>query len=206
MQITVDKKRMDKKDIIILIPDWGFPEPAFNGFKKEIPKSFGYLNYHYTEDMLNSDPVLSKKYCLRLMKKMECDLRQLNKEQKRNFYIYAQSFGVIFAAYLADHIKIKKVVYVVPGKNLAESFWHGVHTQHLKKEMQKNKITLKKLKKIWKEISPDYHLKNKAKEAKYLVKLSTNDTIIPYKNGRKLIKLLKKRNLDLNYMKECYPI
>ena len=176
-----------------------------SGLKKEVPKDFGYIDYNYTEDMLNSDPVLTKKYCLKLMKKIEKDLKQLKKIQKRNFYLYAQSLGVIFAAYIADNIEIKKIIYVVPGQNLAESFWYSTHTQQLKKEMQKNKITIKKLKKLWKEISPDYHLKNKAKKANYLVKLSVNDTLIPYKNGRKLINSFKKKKFGFKLHEGILP-
>jgi len=205
MKIIVDKKRINKDKIIIIIPGWKFPEIVFKEFKKEIPQEFGYIHYCYSSDLLNSDPQSTKKNCLRLMEKIEKDIHKLNKIKKRKIYLYAQSLGGIFAAYIADKIDTEKIIYIVPGENLAESFWKSTQTQDLKKEMQRKGHNLKKLKKIWKKISPDHHLKNHAKNAFYLIKLSIHDTIIPYEQGKKLIALLKKRKFKYELKEGFLP-
>jgi len=201
MKITVTKKRTGKKDIIILVSAWGTPKFIFNKIKHKIPKNFGYIHYHYTYDILNTDPYLTKRYFLKLMNKMVKDLKLLNKKRKRNFYSYAQSLGGVFAAYLLDKIDIKKSVFILPGDNLADCVLNGKETLKIKNEMEKNKITLKKLKKLLKEISQDTHFKNKAKNVKYYIKLSVNDNVVPYKNGLKLIKIFKKKNFTFELYK-----
>jgi hypothetical protein len=62
--------------------------------------------------------------------------------------------------------------------------------------MEQNVVTLKKLKILWKEVSPDYYFKSKAIKSKYLIKLSKKDTAIPYKNGIKLVSLFRQKNID----------
>lgn len=84
---------------------------------------------------------------------------------------------------------------IVPGYNLAEAFWLGEGTSNLKQEMvKKYKMTLEKLKKQWKDISPDYYF-NKNTETDFNIILSLEDKVIPIKNGKKLINFLKNENI-----------
>jgi len=205
MEININKKRLNRKDIIILIPPWKAPKLIYKKIKKMIPENFGYIDYRYSKDILNADPWLTKKYFLKLMNKIIFDLNTLNKKIKRNYYIYAQSLGGVFGAYLLDKIDIKKGVFIVPGDNLAECVWNGTETNYLKKEMQKNGMTLKKLKIIWKGISQDSHFKGKAKNTKYFIKLSIKDTVVPYENGLKLIKIFKKRKFEFELHEGILP-
>ena len=196
MNIIAKNKRINKKDIVILVPHWPAPTYFFNLVEKTIPRNFGYLSYYYTRDLLNPNPSLTKKYFLSFINKIIHDLRELNRIKKRNFYMYGHSLGGLFCMIVADKIDIKKLVLIAPGYNLAECFWNGNKTQDLKKIMEQDGITLKKLKILWKEISPDYYFKNKAIKSKYLIKLAKKDTIIPYKNGVKLVDLFKQKNID----------
>ncbi len=110
--------------------------------------------------------------------------------------MYGHSLGGLFCMIVADKIDIKKLVLIAPAYNLAECFWNGSKTQDLKRTMEQNGITLKRLRILWKEISPDYYFKSKAIKSKYLIKLAKKDTIIPYENGIKLASLFKRKNID----------
>ena len=123
------------------------------------------------------------------------DLNKLNKTGVKKFYLAGHSLSCTFCAIIADSIKCEKVILTVPGDNLAESFWNGKSTQHLKREMQQNGMTLGELKKIWQEISPDNYFQNKGRQAKYFIRLTKRDKTIPYRNSKKLTELLKQKNI-----------
>ena len=205
MEIHVDKKRIDKKNIIVLIGPWKSPFILFNRIKKEIPKNFGYIHYYYTGDILNSDPHLTKKYCLKLMKQIVHELKELSKTENKNFYLYAQSLGGIFCAYTLDKIDVKKFYVVVPGDIFAECVWNGEETKEIVKEMKKNGMTLAKLKILWKDLSAHSHLKGKAKNVDYFIKLSVKDHVVPYKNGVGLVKLMKKKGYNVQASEGVLP-
>ena len=199
MQIKIEKKRVEQENIIILIPYWssyGTKENFFDKIKKIIPPNFGYIYYYFTKDILNSDPFLTKEYFNQLLSKIEYDIQELKKSKKRTFFIYAQSLGGLFAMIISDKEDIKKCILINPGDNLSESFWYGTATQKLKIEMEKDGITLKKLKKIWETISPDFYFKEKARKTIFFIKLSAKDKIIPVKNGEKLIELFKLKKIE----------
>jgi len=123
-------------------------------------------------------------------------MEELNDSRKRDFYLYAQSIGGDFGMLIADKIEVKRVVLIAPGNNLAESFWESDSTSFLKKSLIRKGVNLNYLKKYWEEISADYSFKKKAKKTKFYVKLTKNDTCIPYKNGLKLLSLMRKKKVN----------
>lgn len=208
MQIKKEIKRINKNRIIILLPFWSdekmkekIGEYTFDSVKGYIPKNFGYIYYQYSEDLINPNPELTRKYFNKLISEILNDIKKIqNKERGKEFYIFAQSLGGLFAMIIADKIDIKKVSLICPGDNLAECFWSGVATKSIKQKMQKSGIKKNELKKIWLKISPDFYFKKRSKKTKFYIELSKKDNVIPYKNGRNLIKLLKKEgiNFDIN--------
>ena len=56
-------------------------------------------------------------------------------------------------------------------------------------------MTLKKLKQLWREISPDYFFDDKNLKTRATVVLSSRDRVIPTYLGKQLVDLLKKRNI-----------
>ena len=195
MEIKKSQSRLDKKNIIILLPGWDAPNYMFDRIKKEIPKSYGYIHYKYSKEILNADPLLTREYFFTVMNEILEDIKKLNKKKQRNYYIYSQSLGTDFAVIIEPKVKIKKVVLVLPGDNLADAFWKGIKTRSLKKTMVHNGINLEKLKKEWMPISPDSFFKKKGLKSEYFVIVSKKDHIIPYKNEKKLIKILRKNNI-----------
>lgn len=200
MKIKKERKRIDSDNIIILIPYWsshGTKENSFDIIKEKIPNNFGYMYYYFTRDLLNSDPFLTKKNFNRFLSTICGDMDRLDKTKKRKYFFYGQSLGALFAMIISDKRDVEKCILINCGDNLAESFWKGRSTINLKKEMKKKGINMNQLKNIWKTISPDFYFKNKARKTKFFIKLSRWDKIIPYKNGKKLINLLKQKKIKV---------
>jgi esterase/lipase len=196
IKISKISKRLEKEKIIILVDGWCSFENLYYLIRESIPEEYGYIQYAYPDKILCSDPLRTKQNFLHLIKTIEKDLSNLENKKPRSFYMYGQSLGGLFCMVVSDKIYTEKVMLIVPGYNLAEAVWLGESTQKLKKEMVKNhKTTLSKLKKCWKIISPDYYFKNKSYKTKFNIILSTNDKVIPTANGKKLLKLLKEKNI-----------
>jgi esterase/lipase len=123
-------------------------------------------------------------------------LNDLAEKKPRNFYVYAESLGTSLALLLVSKVSMKKTVLITPGDDLADCFWKSVEANALKVKMEKNGMTLKKLKQIWSAFSPTGYLNEKAIKTKYYIKLASNDTTVPFENGLKLVKLLKRKNVE----------
>ncbi|MFA6354991.1 MAG: hypothetical protein WCW65_01020 [Candidatus Paceibacterota bacterium] len=195
-KITKIKDRLHQEKIIVLIDGWSSYESLYFLIRKAIPKEYGYIQYAYPNKILCSDPIKTKDNFSHLINTIIKDLDSLKDKKQRYFYMYGQSLGGLFCMIISDKIKMEKVMLIVPGYNLAEAFWKGASTQELKNKMIKDyKTTLSKLKKIWKEISPDYYFKRKSHNTEFNIILSKNDKVIPISNGKKLINLLKDKNI-----------
>jgi hypothetical protein len=211
MQTKKETKRINKNKIIVLLPFWSdekikekIGEYTFDSVKEYIPQDFGYIYYKYSEDLINSDPRLTRKYFNKLISEISSDIKKIQgKKNKKEFYIFAQSLGGLFAMIISDKVNIKKISLICPGDNLAECFWNGVATQKIKQKMKENGIKKDELKKIWLKISPDYYFKNKSKKTKFYIELSKKDKVIPYKNGNNLVRLLKERRINFEINKNA---
>jgi hypothetical protein len=199
VKISKIKKRLDKDKIIVLIDSWDSFASRFYLLRESIPKEYGYIQYVYPDEILCPSPKETKENFLHLIKTIVRDLNGLKKKKPRLFYLYGQSLGGLFCMIISDIIKVKKVMLIVPGYNLADAFWQGESTQELKNDMiQKYKTTLLELEKYWKEISPDNYFKNKSRQTEFSIILSKNDKVIPTSNGRRLLKLLKDKNFKVH--------
>lgn len=205
MKIKVDSKRLNRKKIVVMVSPWRFADSCFNRIKKEIPSKYGYIHFWYEKDLLNSDPELTRKNFLKLIDKIIHKLENLNEKKKREYYGYGQSLGGLFIMISGDMVEFKKSVLILPGSNLADCFWNGKATKHIKKEMEGKRITLQELKRVWEDISPDHYFNHKAKKTNYLILLSKRDKVIPYKNGLNLLKLLRKKKINFKVEKSVLP-
>jgi hypothetical protein len=194
--ISAEKNNLEKENIVVLIGAWQTPDFLYCLLKKSIPSEYGYIFNSYTQDILNADAQSTKQNFVQFIEQIMKDLNDLQKTKPRDFFLYGQSLGGLFCMITADKIDVKKVMLVVPGANIAEAFWNGTKTRRLKQKMEKNGMTLDKLKDYWKEISPDYYFKNKSRQAKFYIVLSSKDKIIPSDNGRKLIEILKRERIE----------
>jgi hypothetical protein len=193
--INISKKRLDKEKVFVVIAPWKYRWFHHSMIKAKIPKDCGYLHYSYSMDILNDDPYITKQNFLEILDIIHDDMNHLNKLKERNFYMYGHSMAGTFVMILADLMPVKAVAAIVPGSNLAECFWNGASTQLLKQDMEQRGMTLPKLKDLWAEISPDSYFKKKSINTKFYLRLSSKDVVIPYENGIKLVKLMKKNKI-----------
>jgi hypothetical protein len=121
MNIYKDSARLDKKDILVLIPPWRSPRLIYSVMKRHIPEEFGYLDYHYSPDLVNPDAYLTKKYFLEYVDSLVSELKDLKKKKSRNFYVYAESLGTSLALVLSSKIAVKKAILIAPG-----DVWYSV--------------------------------------------------------------------------------
>ena len=201
MEIDSHGRNLERDNIFVLVSPWKVPSFVYFLIERKIPKNFGLIHYSYPKKILDEDPFLTRKYFLEIINSISRDLAKLNNQKPRNFYMYGQSLGCLFCVIVADFIKIRKMALIVPGLSLPESFWQGNSTRELKEKMEKKGITLAKLKEIWKDISPENYFKDKALGCEFFITLSTKDRIIPYKDGLKLIELLKSENIKFTLRK-----
>src|SRR3989344_413558 len=59
MEILVKRGRTNKKKILVLIHPWSTVKNLFYLVKKNLPNEYGYLEYYYSKDILNSSPITS---------------------------------------------------------------------------------------------------------------------------------------------------
>ena len=198
IKISVIKQRIEKEKIIVLIDGLGTINHFYYLIKKFIPSKYGYLQYSYSKNILNENSLETKENFLQLLEKISKDLADLEKIKKRTFSMFSCSLGGLFCMILADKIKVKKMMLVAPGYNLAEAFYfgQGKRTKKIKKKMiEKYLITLPTLKETWKEISPDSYFKEKSHQTEFFIILSKNDGVIPTSSGQQLIDLLEKEKI-----------
>lgn len=205
MEWDILLERVDSKKIIILINPWHPKKNLYSEIIHKIPNEFGYISYHYSTDIINSNPSLVKEYMDDLINKIVSDMKSLDEVKKRKFYIYAESLGTGPAIMVADKIRVEKVVLVAPGYSMADGFWFGRLTKPYKEEMEKKGVTLKQLERLWKDISADNSFKNFAKEARYLIKLAENDETVPFEHGLKLVNLMKQKKVRFSLDIEPIP-
>jgi hypothetical protein len=198
--IFTEKNNLKQKNIIILISPWRAPSFLYHFIKKIIPPKYGYIQYSYTDDILNADPNLTRRNFLQFIRRIIMDLNSLEKSKKRNLFLYGQSLGGLFCMIVADKIEVKRAMLVVPGANLAESFWRGNKTRELRMEMEKEGMSLKELKKIWQKISPDNYFEDKSRRTEFHIVLSIKDKTIPTSSGRKLVEILKRHHIKFDVM------
>ena len=179
-----------KKELIIFISP-GKKEPfAFALKRRVLKRDKSYLEYYFPERLVSKDYKLTKKIFKIVKKKIRADIHKLRKRFTK-ITLIGMSVGCANTLMIADNNQdIDKLILVIPGNCLAEGIWKSVRTKRLKKEIEK-KITLKELKKYWKDISPENNVSNiKAKEVYFY--LSKADESIPYENGLILFNLLNK--------------
>jgi esterase/lipase len=198
--IRINKKNVDQEDIVILIPPWKAPKNLFSKIKRTMPAHIGYIEYAYTDDMLQADPYVTKQNILELVSTINKDIEALNYSKKRNISLYGVSLGTLFCMIVADTVNVSKVRLVLPGANLAESVWCGRRTRYLKKRMQGQGITVERLKNIWELVSPDYYFKHHSLSIPFSIVLSTHDYVIPTAQGRALIDILRAKKVRFEFV------
>lgn len=196
MIITSHSRNLEREKILVLVSPWKVPSFFYFLIERKIPNSFGFIHYSFPKAILSEDPFLTKKHFHEIIDKISGDLLKLKEKNSKEFYMYSQSLGCLFCMIVADKVPIKKLALIVPGINLAESFWVGRSSYGLRKKMEETGIILEKLKKIWQDISPDSYFKDNILNSRFFIVLSRKDRVIPYEDGLRLIELLKEKDIN----------
>lgn len=187
----------DHKELYIILPGWYTKFAYTSRLRKKIFESgCSYLEYHFPSERLSTNYKSTVKFFRKIKEKVISDMDHLESQYGfTKFNLISASLGTVHASMVANSSpKVNKVILIVPGHSLAEGLWKGILTQHLRKQFEENKVTLKELKEHWKELAPENNIDNlKGKEI--YIYLSKTDLMVPYYSGRKLFDLMEKKNL-----------
>jgi len=169
--------------------------------KKKLSQSgHAFLEYYEPPAVLSPDYKDTKKYFKTIQKTVIKDIKALKKKHGYSeVNLIGLSLSCVYACMVANGNKdIDNLFLIIPGHCLAESVWQGILTQRVKKALENQGVTLKKLKKYWSDLAPENNIDNIKCKHVYIY-LSKADLIIPYYCGLKLKTALQKQKVKLTY-------
>ncbi|MEK7194456.1 MAG: hypothetical protein AAB660_02095 [Patescibacteria group bacterium] len=188
----------DSKTLVVILPGWAQPLSFFEKAKKYITQAgASALIFEFPNEILSSDLELTLG-CFNLLNTMLRErIRNLKDQyQFSKCVLVSNSLGGVTAALVyKDNPLINEVVLVCSGNNLAQNMWHGVRTQHLRKDFEKQNITLGQLKLDWRDLAPENHAP--APETKITTYFGKADRIIPFKEAVTLVSALRNKGFEV---------
>ena len=163
--------------------------------RKTLKKGYSFLHYKIKPEILSAKVGLTYKAFMGIKKKVIADIKKIKNKFSEIIFI-GTSLHAISAPMIVNNCKeVNKIILVCPGHCLAESLWNGIRTQNLKEDFIKQGITLKKLKKIWKDLAPENNI-NKMGGKEIVIYNSQSDEVIPYWCGNRLVKKMRKIGIN----------
>src|SRR3989344_761626 len=158
----------------------------------------GYYCIVYSYDKIVLSPNLkeTRKNILQVKKNVIEQIKSLENQDKNEFTILGISLVSVIGVLVANESPaVTKLILNSIGADFAETVWTWeiVNDGFKKQLLEKQSVTLERLKQERTSISPIYHIDN-LKKRKLLIYLSKRDEIIPYKHGLSFIGGLKKRD------------
>jgi len=186
----------NSKRVYVILPGWyQSPTWLYKILKNRIfSRGYSYVYYSFKPEILSTNLNLTKNGFSEISKKVALEIKSL-KRKFSEVVLIGISLGAVSASMIANKSpELDKLVLVCPGNSLAESLWYGTRTRDIEEDFVKRKISLKNLKKIWKNLAPENNLNN-LHNKEILIYISQSDIVVPYKNGKKLIYEMKKKKL-----------
>ena len=204
-EITEERKRtffhvQNSRILFIGLPGWGssfsFGRSGLKRFTEK--KKISLLLYKFPMEILTSNSELTRNCFSRISEIVRADIDNL--KQKYGFTrcaVLAYSLGAVMASMVyKNNPAVSDVILICPGNNLAEDMWDGCHTQFLRKEYEKNKVSLSFLKTIWKNLAPENNMP--AVGTRVSLYYAKNDEIIRYREGKKLMGALARHGFKVS--------
>lgn len=195
----------NSKGLYILLPFMKGKFGLERGLNNRIHKAgYSTLDYEFAQFMLSSDYKATVKNFKTIQKNVRKDITNYKKKYKfPEIHVIGASLGVVNAIMIANkHPLVDKLTLISSGNCLAECLWGGIRTQDIRKQFEKKGVSLKQLKKYWRELAPENNINGlKGKDIHILI--SKNDDLIPTSYGLKLIRAMKKIGLKPK-VKESY--
>jgi hypothetical protein len=194
------KYKQQSQELFILLPPRG-GHLCFNLFlrKSILNRNCSVLEYEFPRNILSSDWERTLNYFNFVRELVLRDTQKLKDKYKfSKISIVGVSLGCINACMVANNNDVNILCLVVPGNCLAEVLWHGSATQKIRKDYENKNIILKDLKKYWHSLAPETNIEN-LHVKKVLAYVSKADKVIPFYNGKTLIKKIKSYNHPIFY-------
>ncbi|MCA9487371.1 MAG: hypothetical protein KC516_00220 [Nanoarchaeota archaeon] len=189
----ISKRTPSSKKTYLILSGWYENKNPSILFRKRILKSGdSYIFYELSKKILSSRTEQVKEYMAEIRKEVIRDLKKIKNEK----ILIGTSLGGIPTLMIAKKEIVDYLILLMPSDSLAKGVWKSIRTRKIRKDLIKQKISLKKLEKIWKELEPKNNLKN-LENTKIIIFNSKSDLVIPYKRSQNLIKEMKKRNLKI---------
>src|SRR3989338_6816859 len=181
------------KKLYVYLPHWGDGLGYLKNLRKVILERKQSINaYGFPRKVLSSDWRLTLDCFETLRANVQADILRLkNKYGFSEIIVLANSLGCVHACMFANRDPIINKLYLLtPGHDLAESMWHGLRTQFLRREFENRGTDLMQLKKHWHDLAPENNLNLKGVETH--IYLSRSDQIIPYRFGAQLVENMQR--------------
>jgi hypothetical protein len=188
------------KKAIFFFPYWTGKSKIYKKIAKKFP-DYTLIFYDYPNEVMSEDVKVSLKYITEILNDAYNLIKDLRKSGYKEINLIGSSFGANIALKLSTMIEVDKVVLNMLDKNFAQSTFESPALMILKKKLENQGFTLKKLNQIYSFISTDYivpKIKNRNK-IKILIFLSKSDIFCTYDEFKPELK-------DFNKLKIHYQI
>lgn len=186
------------KKVVIVFGGLGSTQKLFWFLGKAL-SSHGYkaIIYTYSPALLSPDPKKTRMNFTNLVQEVQKTLRSLPKRQQKRIAVFGTSLGSVPAMMLVQRERnIRDIILNTPIANVAETVWKWEkHHFNFKKQLQEHRVTRKKLRSDWFDLSPINNLDTLA-DKRLLLFASTHDEIIPYTQTKELVKKLEDEEIE----------
>jgi dipeptidyl aminopeptidase/acylaminoacyl peptidase len=176
-QIKYYGQRQNK--VIFFLGGWGQSQRLLLPISK-ILELFGFycITYTFDEKFFDTNLKQTVNRVLRAKRSILEHIKILSQEGNHDFAIFGTSLGALISLLVTNESPhVKKVIFNIPGIDLAESLWNWDRgLLNFKQELQKKYPTLKSLKKALAPINSSVHFDN-LHNKELLIYISAKDTI-----------------------------
>lgn len=152
--------------VLVIFPHWGTAYWPYEFFARLFSKEFRVLVYYYSDDLLTADIEATLRNMLSLEEFVFDDLANISKLSSLS--IFGVSLGSTIATRLANRIAspngghIKEtplhLVLCMSGASFPWAVWYGESTQHIRRELEAQNMTIHDLTGAWSQFSPIQNL------------------------------------------------
>ncbi len=182
----------NSRSLYVITPYWTatmrqFPMQVLK--KRILKEGHACLVCQFPVKILSESIYLTEGYFKEVQKDVRDKIRELkDKHGFEEIAVAGISLGCVNALMASNgNPDVNKILLVVPGDSLSESLWRGVGTIRLKRKIKDRGFNLGELEKTWADLDPKNNI-NKISDKKVEIFLSKSDKVIPFTNGRRLVK------------------
>lgn len=199
----IKREGIGNRKVVFLMTGWHIRLWMYSLFSRILVKNNFYcITYAYDSDVFSPDIEKTNTQLKIIRDAVLDDIKRLKKEGYSDFSIFGTSLGSMISLMIADKSpEINRIILNTTGIDVVDNVWAWDKVNPVfKNALIAGGITIEKLRKQWREITPANNIDN-LRGKKILVYLAENDEIIPYKLGMRLINEFDKKNYDYKLIK-----